>query len=205
MKKHCLNTSFLFCLLLLGSCIGPKYLTMDSYKKNALQDQKSVVFFDITESYENELGHKRVESLHYVLAKLGDEKTIYEITTTTWLERFSLKPHTRTASERLLILEPGIYYVDYVALTPNANYSRWLPSPGIKDGEFLYGAFEVKPNEVVDMGRLNLQEPDFEYSQNIDQLKQELKSEKKEELVSKVKPGVFYPAGSAIPQTNVEE
>lgn len=188
--------SFIVMAFIQSGCFAPKYLSMDAYKKELLfKDQKSIVFFDVAEKFSN----GNTMSSDYTLVKLGDPDTTYKLEAGNFFERFKAKPFNRNASRRLLILEPGIYYVDYIALTTIGSYERWLPSPGIKKDQFLYGAFEVKANEVVDMGRVLYDEPMIEHIQDIEQLKKELKEHGKEELSEKVMEGVFYPSGTQVP------
>ena len=154
MKPSFSSTKIFSCLLIsliLSSCGGYKYQKMESYTQESFaQGKKGVVFFDIAEG-----SLSKNASLSYILVKLEEKDIRYRVNVNSgFSDFFSLKAFKRNAAQSLLYLDPGIYYIDYISLLDTYNATRWLPSPGYKDNYFLYGAFEIKSGQVVNIGQL---------------------------------------------------
>lgn len=175
---------------------GYKYKKIEPYSPESFaQGKKGIVFFDIAEG-----GLNKNASLSYILIKLEERDVRYRVNVNSgFSDLFSFKAFKRNASQSLLYLDPGIYYIDYISLLETYNTTRWLPSPGYKDNYFLYGAFEVKPGQVTNMGQLIINsELKFNHISNTDLVKKQLIENKKGELVDKVIDGNFYQRGSVV-------
>ena len=184
--------SFLFLSVVLSSCGGYKYHKMEPYTHESFaQGKKGVVFFDIAEGN---------ASLSYILVKLEEKDIRYRVDVNSgFSDLFSFKAFKRNATQSLLYLDPGIYYIDYISLLDTYNATRWLPSPGYKDNYFLYGAFEIKSGQVVNIGQLVINgELKFNHVRDTGLVKKQLIENKKEELAGKVMKGNFYQRGSVV-------
>jgi hypothetical protein len=169
---------------------------MEPYTQESFaQGKKGVAFFEIAEG-----GLSKNTSLSYILVKLDEKDIRYMVNTNPgFSDLFSLKPFKRSAFQSLLYLDPGIYYIDHIYLLSTENTTRWLPSPGYKDNYFLYGAFEIKSSQVLNIGQLVINgKMKFNHVSNTDLVKKQLIENKKEELAEKVKDGKFYQRGSVV-------
>jgi len=199
MKPSFSSTKIFSCLLIslvLSSCGGYKYQKMESYTQESFaQGKKGVVFFDIAEG-----SLSKNASLSYILVKLEEKDIRYMVNVNSgFSDFFSLKAFKRNAAQSLLYLDPGIYYIDYISLLDTYNATRWLPSPGYKDNYFLYGAFEIKSGQVVNIGQLVINgELKFNHTSDIDLVKKQLIENKKGELAGKIIDGNFYQRGSVV-------
>lgn len=117
-------------------------------------------------------------------------------------------------SSCVMMLDPGVYYIDRLSLNSKGNLHRWYPSPGImplssanKDIKKYFvriGAFEVKPGKVSYFGYLKL--PDsgrfpFEMTNDSTRARADLKKKGLENLANKLEFQPFYQAGSVLVQT----
>jgi hypothetical protein len=109
-------------------------------------------------------------------------------------------------------VEAGMYYIDY-AFYDHENSTYYTKAPGITaDGEVSYGAFEVKPGEVVYLGDIefNWLKQNSSNTNNIvsvtgdlKEVKQEIKASEHRSLAAKLAKGKFLPKGSKIVATNL--
>jgi hypothetical protein len=110
-----------------------------------------------------------------------------------------LKP--RDLVKKHIVLEPGLYYIDYIDLVQTGGLIRWFPSPGIRKDFITYGMFEVKAGEVLSLGHLDVTGVNFKhYNTNMNELKSQLIDSDLDisELSSKLKLGTFYNRGSFL-------
>lgn len=112
--------------------------------------------------------------------------------------------HLGSYRQVVFVAEPGIYFIskaDYIS----GNISYYTTLPGLTpEGRVVYGAFEVKPGEVVYLGDLkfnwsqhsaNLIDVVSRYSAVTNDLQA---SSKYRGLVAKLKPAKFYGEGAMI-------
>lgn len=121
----------------------------------------------------------------------------------------------------ILMLEPGIYYIDYLSLEENVSYgagrsfSRSIKgySAGLQQisnknsNKYLVtiGAFEIKAGKVSYFGTLHLPKTGkFPYiiTNEFDQVKTELNNNDLKDLASKLELQTFYQPGSVLIEKN---
>jgi hypothetical protein len=101
---------------------------------------------------------------------------------------------------KFIILEPGIYYLNQINLKSSYDTLMFYPGPGLKNGKFKYGAFEVKGGEVLAIGLLEIDSKQGKYKliDNFIEIKQDLEKSDYPELVPKLKRGKFFMPGSTV-------
>ena len=184
------------------------FQTPDAYnQENFALGNKGIAILYITEHAANTLNKTNI-SLPYRFKKLGDNKTLHLRQQISLIPRGLYNPHNY--SSNVMMLDPGIYYIDYLSLNQNGNLIRWYPGPGIKkinnkqvNNKYLVtiGAFEVKPGKVSYFGHAHLPhlgELPFKIVNEIEQVKADLKEKGLHELAEKVEWRPFYQVGSVI-------
>lgn len=112
--------------------------------------------------------------------------------------------HLGSYRQTVFITEPGIYFISSAAYTVgNTRYITALD--GITpEGRIIYGAFEVKPGDVVYIGDLKFNwykkgSKFIEVNSQFPTVIRDLEaSSKYRDLAPKLKPAKFYPSGSMI-------
>lgn len=169
----------ILCLTILGAC-SPHESLKNYSKKEFAKNERAVVFFDIRENK---------SSLEFILVNADTGKS-YELSGS----RFN-----RIIPNRIMFLEPGLYYIQKITLLPSANMMYWLPGPGLKKGVISYGAFWAGAGDVLSMGILTVENNSrLIYKQNYGELYQQLRKSNRSELAPKLKKGEFYNRGSVI-------
>lgn len=131
------------------------------------------------------------------------------LTGPTYYKQQDVQNFNRNCHKNFLFLKPGIYYIDFIQLLSedyilyHMNYS--CVAPGCKDNAIIYGAFEVKAGDVLNLGTFVVKH-DYgsrnsqffhEYG-NIKQIKSYLFEKNKPHFAERVKNGKFFMKGSAI-------
>ena len=187
-------------ILCSGCQSGPTYNA-----KNLSQANKGTVFFAITEDG---------ASLYFRIKKLESKKSLASKQVTSDFtysvqsnEGFMFNGCPLYKTKNMLILDPGIYYIDCISLKTqssllsNTIITRWLDAPGIINGVIKYGAFEVVANEVHFIGNLVYSESSNSLNLNVDRQmidKQLLSNSKCKLLLENMKMGTFYNSDSVI-------
>ncbi|MBW8309996.1 MAG: hypothetical protein K0M45_10265 [Candidatus Paracaedibacteraceae bacterium] len=164
----------------------------------------------MTEDEPRTLNKTRV-ALPYHLKKMGEEKVL-QITRNANFTPTLYNPKDYDAD--MMILDPGVYYIDYLILNSSTHYSsRWYPGPGIKKSKsktgnkylVKIGAFEVKAGQVLYLGQANLPtggELPFNIINEIDEVKAYLQSKGFNDLANKVEFKPLFQQQSGIIEKN---
>ena len=98
------------------------------------------------------------------------------------------------------MLESGFYYLDKVIVGTDPYSIFYLPTPGLKNNKLLYGGFEVKGGEVLNIGLLevNKEKETFKIIDETEKIKKDLKNSHHPELIKKLKRGKFFMPGSSV-------
>jgi hypothetical protein len=186
------------CILNLVSCGTPH---RNSHKQRIDFNKKGVVFLNIIENR---------TSLPYTLRKIDEKQHkkifIEQPTTYTW---YGLEGGVnRNFGKDFLILDPGIYVIDSMGLVSSKYGTPYrLPGPGIKEKMVLYGGFEVKAGDVLELGILEVEKipglifnkkAKVEFKRAADAIYFDLKEVGREDLISKKKVGRFIEPGKYI-------
>jgi len=199
-------TLFLIGVIALTGCVkqAPRYNPHDF---QAAHSKKGVVIFQMSEPVKNRKIYPDGDIAPPIsINKIGsDEK--YD------LNYYTVFDHKYNYSERMVMLDPGVYYIDTITLHihNSGRVLRKYKSPGIKKLHshpdvfmILRGAFEVKENKVTYLGHLKLRpkwdlgELPFTVHNEIHKVKSDLLSSKFAELSEQVELGTFYNIGSVI-------
>lgn len=208
-----IQTNILTCLfiaiLISGCATTPN--SPDSYDPKVFSaGQKGVVIMRVTQHAPKTLNNTDI-SQSYGLRRIGGDKVYYVN------ENNSFIPGVYNAhdySSSIMMLDPGIYYIDSLSLNDKGNLRRWYPSPGIallskKDGVKKYfvrrGAFEVKAGQILYLGYLKL--PDsgkfpFQIINEVDKAKTDLRKNGLTDISDKIQFQQFYQAGSILIESN---
>lgn len=194
-------------ILFVGVCLLSGCTTSLPYKYKAEEfskREKGVVVFNISQS-DTGLLRKSNINLSYHLKRLGEDG-VYRVDVKNGL--FPGIYNTHSYSDSILMLEPGIYYIDHVTLCGDGNTEYWLPSPGIEriaseqfeDAYvFKYGAFKVNAGDVVYPGHLYISGRGTYSYKNVNELekaKTDLTNGNHVILAQQLKPTDFYKNGS---------
>ncbi|MDX1923973.1 MAG: hypothetical protein SFT91_01920 [Rickettsiaceae bacterium] len=218
LKKHLLrvvlNIFFAAVFLGLQSCANmPRYQGMPKYSPETFKSSnKAILFFEaLEERYDKQI-------LPFDLGLNSNYSRGYNQSFTplsfTLKSYYSGKEYNINNYSSMIILDPGIYYINRINLASLSDgagtLKRWLPGPGLKKvgneelffGTILYGAFELKVGEVVTCGLLVVKEKDNLFDlrvvRNIDRLKAQLSKSKTPELIDQLQEKHIYKHGSFI-------
>ena len=183
----------LFLAIILSSCASHLIKPIPNYSPECFfhpDNKKGIVFLSITEDG---------VSLPFEIKKL-DETVPYIVRGSHNIFGSNLPSYNK---KNLLLLDPGIYYIDYISLLEINNTTRWFPSPGleIRDGIGMvkYGMFEVIANQVLFLGNINYTMNGLELQTNTSLLEKQLaESSDHKILLTKLTQGKLYTKGSAI-------
>ena len=107
-------------------------------------------------------------------------------------------------SKSIYTIEPGTYYISY-AYCNDDNDERFTKLPGLTaDGAVEYGAFVVKPGDVVYLGDIEVDwlrpssDKMFVVGGDLNAVKKDLLSANYNDIVSKLKMATYLPRGSRI-------
>ncbi|MEI6628352.1 MAG: hypothetical protein WCN27_02990 [Alphaproteobacteria bacterium] len=184
---------YAFIFMLSGCAILPE---VDSYDPKVFANsQKGIVIFKIVENSNGESLKDGFEP-SYRIRKLGGTE-VFRVDGKNGLVKIFADS---SYCSQVMMLDPGVYYIDYLALAQMGNIIRWYPGPGIvpinKETKNKYlvtiGAFEVKPGKISYLGLANLPggELPFQITNEIEHVRTDLKSKGMHELAEKV---VFEP------------
>lgn len=114
----------------------------------------------------------------------------------------------QTFDDNVFILEPGIYYVDYIYLPGKGNYIRWFPGPGIKKTskkKEIYIvrtlAFEIRAGMAYNFGDIRIvstQPMKFKTEINTQTVKEDMIKAKHQDLANNLVDQPIIAAGSII-------
>ena len=182
--------------------------TPDSYNQEAFAlGNKGIAILYITEHAADAFNKTNI-SLPYRLKKFGKNEILHIREQESLIPIGLYNPHNY--SSNVMMLDPGVYYINHLTLNRNGNFIRWYSGPGIKkvknnhiDNKYLVtiGAFEVKPGKVSYFGHAHLPhlgELPFKIINEMEQVKADLKEKGLNELAEKVEWQPFYQAGSVI-------
>ncbi len=172
------------CLLLTGCSTSVKF-----NREEFEQKKKGVVFFKAKDQGVNE---------GVVLKSLVSSNPILE-DGCDYNKKF-YKNGILHAPYKFIILEPGIYYLDQINLKSSYDTMVFYPGPGLKNGKFKYGAFEVKGGEILAVGLLEIDSKQDKYRliDDFEEIKKDLEKSAYPELVPKLKRGKFFMPGSSV-------
>ncbi len=167
--------------------------TLDKYNDAEFQTgSKAVVFIQVSEGNNPE----EATPLHYTLSKLQKIPNEYSVVST---RTFYFKHTDINYANSMMMLDPGIYYINHVTLLSSFYNNHWFSSPGLHHNTILYGAFEVKAGDVASIGKLvipyNMCLPFNKYN-DIERVKKDLKKAGYIDLANKVQDHPFYNSGS---------
>ena len=181
----------IFCLFLSGCTVieVAKAVKKSSYhvfnESEFEEKKKGVVFFAVrgSGSYNP-----------FFLKKIGSKSPSIE------LEGKDLSIRYRNYIYKYIVLEPGFYYLDKVVVDTDPYSIFYLPTPGLKNNKLVYGGFEVKGGEVLNIGLLevNKKKETFEIIDETEKIKQDLKNSHHPEFIERLKRGKFIMPGSTI-------
>lgn len=166
------------------------------------EGKKAVVVFKVTQHLDESFFYKAQDvRLDYKLRMLTSGEVITDSKIATH--------YNKDYSTAIKMLDPGIYYIDYLALLPEGNVTSWYPK-GIKSLQndqylILIGAFEVKAGQVVYLGNLNLGTKGalpLKIRNEIDQAKADLSKAGHQDLADKLTLQPTYTSGSLIIRHN---
>lgn len=199
----------LFVATLISGCLTT--YSPDSYDSKVFSSgTKGIAVLQVTQ-YSPHFLEKTNFSLTYHLKKLGDDKKYIIHSRNSFLPGIS-NEHDYASS--VMMLDPGIYYIDFIRLINQDSFMRWYPGPGIKllsskDGTKKYiiqmGAFEVKPGKVSYFGYLNLESSGklpFKITNEIDKARADINKNEQGEISNKLEFQPFYQAGSVLVEKN---
>tara|TARA_A100000171_G_C2105760_1_gene132220 strand:+ start:192 stop:1031 length:840 start_codon:yes stop_codon:yes gene_type:complete len=194
------NIVFVMCALLSGCLTTVSPDTYDA--KKFYKEEKGIAILLMTEHAPETMGSTDI-ALNYTIKKLGSDQT-YHIDGSN-----SLLPgvyNNHNYSPYVMMLDPGIYYIDSINLRRIGYLIRWYPSPGLKVFSkgvkkkylFTLGVFEVKPGKVSYFGHLKHSKTfPFKIVNELKKVKADLKNAEMEDLAHKVAfDDHFYQAGS---------
>ena len=209
--SNCLKCLFLTANILLVGCgITSKsaYFNKETYSPK----DYGIVTFKISQSRAPGLFNKKTDNyseLYFKFMKLGETGSYHGGTEIdSWL--YSAK---ETYKHGILMLKPGIYYIDYIALLPSATKIYWFPSPGVQEVHsnekkyyyVNYGAFEVKVGAVTHLGDLRISSNyslPFKITNEINKVKEYfIENEFDRKIIDKIRFDKFYQRGSIISLT----
>lgn len=199
----------LFVTTLISGCLTT--YSPDSYDSKVFSSgKKGIAVLQVTQ-YSPQVFEKTNFSLTYHLKKLGDDKKYIIYSRNSFFPGIS-NEHDYTSS--VMMLDPGIYYIDFIRLVNQGSLTRWYPSPGIKllsskGGTKKYiiqmGAFEVKPGKVSYFGYLNLESSGklpFKITNEIEKARTDINKNEQGEISNRLEFQPFYQAGSVLIETN---
>ena len=169
------------------------------------QGKKGIVIVSISQERKQRLG-STPESLNFHLTHLETNQDF--INATTSHDVFSSALHHQYQN-CILMLDPGVYGIKklFLADKREGNYivRGWYTDNLSKVGDNTFfvkiGAFEVKPGQVLYLGKLELEESGrlpFKIINEIDIAKTDLKEAGKTDLASKIEFGNLYQRGTII-------
>ncbi|MBA4318101.1 MAG: hypothetical protein C0412_06850 [Flavobacterium sp.] len=177
--------------ILLSSCVSNEIIHFNPEELG--NSNKSIVFFDVVEQQSG-----KWLTLPYELVRLDPEKmTFYSIFNNSSVSHKNIKSY----GSNLLYLEPGIYYIGCASLLNYGDLKVNLVGPGCENGIIKYAAFEVKPREVISLGRLICfynYRAYYRYENDFDDVKKQLQARGKFDLANRLKEGILFEAGSVI-------
>ena len=186
---------FIVLCLLLSSCTVieiAKAVKESSYyvfnEKEFEEKKKGVVFFAV----------RGGGSYHpFFLKKIGSKSASMELEGKEGSIRY------RDYIYKYIVLESGFYYLDKVIVETDPYSIFYLPTPGLKNNKLVYGGFEVKGGEVLNIGLLEVskKKETFEIIEETEKIKQDLEKRHHPEFIQKLKRGKFFmPGSSAVVQ-----
>ena len=195
----------MFCVLGI-LCSGCQSInTKEVYSPEKLsQLNKGVAFFAITENGSSLFFRmKKLESEKSLASKQVRSDSTYFVESN---EGFIFDGAPLYTTKNMLVLDPGIYYIDYIRLKTDSSFlsstrtSRWLDSPGISNGIIRYGAFEVLASQIHFIGNLVYSEKSNSFNLNVDRqmIDKQLNDTKYKSLLDNIKIGKFYRSGSVV-------
>lgn len=191
----------IFIALFLSGC-GYRGLPFKYNAESFANNKKGIVLVRVSEREPSTSPVPTDVNLAYHLRKMGQEAEGDYIILPGVENRYNY-------AENMLMLDPGIYYFDYIRLLSTGSLLYWCPSPGMRavtaeedEDRFVvqYGAFEVKPGKVIYLGHLNmkagLKDLPFKVIDEIDQARMDLNKKGHTVLAQKLEPAEFYQRGS---------
>ena len=186
----------LFSLFFLTNCTVievAKFIKKSSvhvFKETEFEEKKKGVIFFAVSSQDF--------SQDFFLKKVGLKGGSMEINGKKY--KFEYKDFIYKGHYNYIVLEPGIYYLDRININSTPDSIRYYPSPGLVNDKFIYGGFEVKGGQVLDIGLLSINSKNgtFNIIEETEKIKQDLKNSHHPELIQKLKKGKFIMPGSTI-------
>lgn len=201
-----INGSFILTLLcILSGCAN----TSHYYDPTQFSNEKGVVIVRITQNAPLTLNNTNI-GLNYNLKKVGQNEVYNVNGNNSFLPGISNEIDYSTG---IMMLDPGIYYINYISLNTEGNLRRWFPGPGLKtisnkeSKKYLIsmGAFEVKAGKVTYFGHLNLSKSGtlpFNVINETEKVKSDLRKNGLTDLANKVEFGTFNQKGSVLIEKN---
>jgi hypothetical protein len=154
------------------------------------EKKKGVVFFAVKSQIFYEGSYH--DSYHpFFLKKIGSKSAYMEIE--------GKERNFKKYLYKYIVLEPGIYYLDKVNVYTSYHSIQYYPSPGLVNDKFIYGGFEVKGGEVLNIGLLEVNgKATFKIIDETEKIEQDLKNSHHPEFIKKLKRGEFIMPGSII-------
>ncbi len=199
MKKLSVTAIITFIVITLSGCANkstsPNLYNEETFKSN----NKAIAFIQIAQGDDP----KEAQPLGYTLKKLSDSnsESIHVDPPSTFFSTHS----TINYAKNIIMLTPGIYYFDKITLFTEDNIIYWLSPPGFLNKEIVYGAFEVKAEDVISLGKLvisNDSNPHFKVYDDIEKVRKDLNKAGYTDLANRVKVRTFYNSGSAYLKNN---
>jgi hypothetical protein len=187
------------CMSALAGCVASPYPRADVKDFPALEaGQKGAVVFAITEDKERWYGSVSDPiRLEYTIARLGG---MQESGRPTRAATYHVPASGKiNYAQSMLFLEPGLYLIysmDF--LTKNGRTLHYRPSIVRKNAEISYGGFEVKAGETSYLGRLDVTNGAFRFIHEEARIRKDLQRAGYNDIISRMKPGVFYESGSLL-------
>ncbi len=207
--KQFKKIGFILCIAAFLTGCAHKPPQYNSKIFNESTSNKGVVILHRTEPLKNRKYFTEGDAgIMFIFKKLGDDKE-YKL---NYMKLFTTEYNY---SDRVIMLDPGIYYIDEISLNPELNTIRFYKSPGIKILKknssiyiIKYGAFEVKSNQVTYLGHLkltpyhNVGKLPFCAINEMEKLKRDLRARGYFDLAKQVVFEKFYNIGSLIVKRN---
>ena len=189
----------IFCLFLSGCTVieiakAVKKSSYHVFNEREFEEKKKGAVFFAVRSHIFYDGSYHASYHPFFLKKIGSKSASME------LEGKDLSIRYRNYIYKYIVLEPGFYYLDKVIVDTDPYSIFYLPIPGLKNNKLVYGGFEVKGGEVLNIGLLevNKKKETFKIIDETEKIKQDLKNSHHPELIERLKRGEFIMPGSTI-------